>query len=350
MMALPLCGKGSLRPAAGQRGSAVLYHVTVLSNFARAFDRYSRGSTLLQGSESQESTFPDRFRFLLGRDEIDIDVAKAARLLDRLRLEGDRLLVLRRRAPAPGRVVRQREDRSRQIRPTSRTFVHGRRPRAHVRAQALPRAVVDRRRYGAIPAVCSTHSSYRARPWCRGRVAVADRAGLPGTLRLLRLARIDLSRTGERPSLRWGRHQPSCARVDAGERSVRSSPAAAIPGSFPSPVAARPWYAPVPNRSPRRSFSSRMVASWLRWRRALVRSHFERSKKPGSRSSSMSRHHPDPALRKCADHVPRRRDRGRAGDRRPRGPSNPTTANHHGPPTKRESIRLNAPRHSCAGP
>ena len=89
MMALPLLGKG-LYARSGTEGSAVLYHVTVLSNFARAYDKYSG---LYSKVRIPESTFPDRF-FLLGRDEIDIGVAKAARLLDRLRLEGDRLLVL----------------------------------------------------------------------------------------------------------------------------------------------------------------------------------------------------------------------------------------------------------------
>jgi pyruvate-formate lyase-activating enzyme len=67
-----------------------LYHVTVLSNFARAYDKYSG-----QYSKARipESTFPERF-FLLRRDELAIGVEKASRLLGRLALDGDRLLVL----------------------------------------------------------------------------------------------------------------------------------------------------------------------------------------------------------------------------------------------------------------
>ena len=73
-----------------------LFHVTVLSNLARAFDKYS-----LRYSKAliPESTFPDRF-FLLRREELDIGVRKAARLLERLALEGDRLIVLETRVPS----------------------------------------------------------------------------------------------------------------------------------------------------------------------------------------------------------------------------------------------------------
>jgi molybdenum cofactor biosynthesis enzyme MoaA len=70
--------------------SAALYHVTVLSNFARAYDKYSGQYSKVR---IPESTFPDRF-FLLRREELDIGVAKASRLVDRLGLEGDRLIVL----------------------------------------------------------------------------------------------------------------------------------------------------------------------------------------------------------------------------------------------------------------
>jgi len=66
------------------------YHVTVLSNFARAYDKYSG---CYDKARIPESTFPDRF-FLLERDEIGIGVAKSARLLARLALDGDRLIVL----------------------------------------------------------------------------------------------------------------------------------------------------------------------------------------------------------------------------------------------------------------
>jgi len=72
-----------------------LYHVTVLSNFARAYDKYSG-----QYSKARipESTFPDRF-YLLDRGEIGIGVGKATRLLTRLGLDGDRLIVLETRVP-----------------------------------------------------------------------------------------------------------------------------------------------------------------------------------------------------------------------------------------------------------
>jgi molybdenum cofactor biosynthesis enzyme MoaA len=62
----------------------------VLSNFACAYDRYSRRYSKV-GLE--KSTFPDRF-FLLSREEIEIGVAKASGLLDKLGLMGNRLLVL----------------------------------------------------------------------------------------------------------------------------------------------------------------------------------------------------------------------------------------------------------------
>lgn len=67
-----------------------LYHVTVLSNFARGFDKYSRSYSKVG---IPESTFPDRF-FLLRRDEINIGVEKATPLLAKLGLGNNRLLVL----------------------------------------------------------------------------------------------------------------------------------------------------------------------------------------------------------------------------------------------------------------
>lgn len=89
MLALPLLGEG-LGIRSETKGWAVLYHVTVLSNFARGYDKYSG---LYSKARIPESTFPDRF-FLLRREEIDIGVSKASHLLGRLHLEGDRLLVL----------------------------------------------------------------------------------------------------------------------------------------------------------------------------------------------------------------------------------------------------------------
>jgi hypothetical protein len=66
------------------------YHVTVLSNFARGFDKYSRSYCKAQ---IPESTFPDRF-FLLRRGELGIGVQKATPLIGKLGLEGNRLIAL----------------------------------------------------------------------------------------------------------------------------------------------------------------------------------------------------------------------------------------------------------------
>lgn len=68
-----------------------LFHVTLLSNFARAFDKYARVYTKTSITESH---YPDRF-FLLRRDELAIGVTRAGALLGRTGLVGDRLLVLR---------------------------------------------------------------------------------------------------------------------------------------------------------------------------------------------------------------------------------------------------------------
>ncbi|MEU2898692.1 radical SAM protein [Streptomyces sp. NPDC001273] len=66
------------------------FHVIVLSNFAKGFDKYA----FAYGKEGiPESTYPDRFH-LLTRAELGIGVGKARRLLDRLAIPGDRLLVL----------------------------------------------------------------------------------------------------------------------------------------------------------------------------------------------------------------------------------------------------------------
>ena len=66
------------------------YHVTVLSNFALAYDRYSRryDKTALPAC-----TFPDRF-FLLDHTELGIGIDKASTLLHKLGLDGDRLIAL----------------------------------------------------------------------------------------------------------------------------------------------------------------------------------------------------------------------------------------------------------------
>ena len=66
------------------------YHVTVLSNFARGFDKYSRSYCK---ARIPESTFQNRF-FLLRRNELSIGIQKAAPLLEKLGLTGNRLIVL----------------------------------------------------------------------------------------------------------------------------------------------------------------------------------------------------------------------------------------------------------------
>jgi molybdenum cofactor biosynthesis enzyme MoaA len=73
-----------------------LYHVTVLSNFARGFDKYSNSYCK---ERIPESTFPNRF-FLLLRNELGIGIQKAEPLLDKLALEGNRLIVLETEADA----------------------------------------------------------------------------------------------------------------------------------------------------------------------------------------------------------------------------------------------------------
>ncbi|HEY1682394.1 MAG TPA: radical SAM protein [Candidatus Tumulicola sp.] len=66
-------------------------HVTILSNFGRAYDKYGRS---YDKSAIGESTYPDRF-FLLEDDDLQIGLQKATRLLNKTALPGDRLLVMR---------------------------------------------------------------------------------------------------------------------------------------------------------------------------------------------------------------------------------------------------------------
>lgn len=67
-----------------------VFHVTVASNFAQAFDKYSR---LYRKSALPLSTYPNKF-FVLRRDELAVGATKASKLLAKLGLAGDRLLVL----------------------------------------------------------------------------------------------------------------------------------------------------------------------------------------------------------------------------------------------------------------
>jgi pyruvate-formate lyase-activating enzyme len=73
-----------------------LWHVTVLSNFVRGFEKYSR---LYSKARIPESAFPDRF-FLLAEDEMRIGVSKAGRLLAKLNVPGNRLIALQTRVAA----------------------------------------------------------------------------------------------------------------------------------------------------------------------------------------------------------------------------------------------------------
>lgn len=74
----------------GMNHSDQRFHVIVLSNFAKGFDKYA----FAYGKAGiPESTYPDRFH-LLTRAELGIGIGKARRLLDRLAIPGDRLLVL----------------------------------------------------------------------------------------------------------------------------------------------------------------------------------------------------------------------------------------------------------------
>jgi molybdenum cofactor biosynthesis enzyme MoaA len=66
------------------------YHVTVLSNLARAWDKYSDRYCK---SGIHESRFPNEF-YLLRSEELQVGICKAKQLLEKLRIPGDRLLVL----------------------------------------------------------------------------------------------------------------------------------------------------------------------------------------------------------------------------------------------------------------
>jgi hypothetical protein len=72
-----------------------LWHVTVLSNFVRGYDKYAR---VYSKAGIVESTFPNRF-FLLREDELEIGIRKASGLLAKLALPGNRLLALRTHVP-----------------------------------------------------------------------------------------------------------------------------------------------------------------------------------------------------------------------------------------------------------
>jgi hypothetical protein len=72
-----------------------LYHVTVLSNFARAYDKYTRH---YRKSCIPESRYPAE-SYLLPAAELAVGVAKASRLREKLKIPGDSLLALRAAVP-----------------------------------------------------------------------------------------------------------------------------------------------------------------------------------------------------------------------------------------------------------
>lgn len=74
----------------------IVQHVTVLSNFARAYDKY-RGA--YDKTHIPESTFPGKF-FVLRPDEIKVGIAKASRLLEKTALAGDHLIILEAALPS----------------------------------------------------------------------------------------------------------------------------------------------------------------------------------------------------------------------------------------------------------
>jgi molybdenum cofactor biosynthesis enzyme MoaA len=75
------------------------FHVTVLSNFARGYDRYTR--TYRKGL-IPESTYPNEF-YVLAKRDLDIGVAKARKLKSKLAILNDQIVAIEARLPA-GRV------------------------------------------------------------------------------------------------------------------------------------------------------------------------------------------------------------------------------------------------------
>jgi pyruvate-formate lyase-activating enzyme len=67
-----------------------LYHVTVLSNFARGYDKYTR---TYRKALIPQSSFPDT-SYVLATADLAVGILKASRLLARLQIAGDRLIIL----------------------------------------------------------------------------------------------------------------------------------------------------------------------------------------------------------------------------------------------------------------
>lgn len=73
-----------------------VYHITVLSNLARGYDKYRR---VYAKAGIPESTFPEHF-FALRADELAIGIRKATLLLAKLGIVGNRLIALRSSLPS----------------------------------------------------------------------------------------------------------------------------------------------------------------------------------------------------------------------------------------------------------
>lgn len=81
-----------------------LWHITVLSNFAKSYDKYARRYSK---TAIPQSTFPDQF-FLLRETELHAGIQKAGGLLQRLGIAGDRLIALQTQVPAGELVINTR--------------------------------------------------------------------------------------------------------------------------------------------------------------------------------------------------------------------------------------------------
>jgi len=79
----------ALPPFAGNE-RVYRYHVTLLSNFLYAYDKYSRS---YDKSKIAQSSYPGIF-FLLDKAQISIGIDKYRQLLEKLKLNNDRLIVL----------------------------------------------------------------------------------------------------------------------------------------------------------------------------------------------------------------------------------------------------------------
>jgi molybdenum cofactor biosynthesis enzyme MoaA len=88
-----------------------VYHVTILSNLPRAYDKYSAS---YDKALIPECTYPDQF-YVLTRDELAIGIEKASNLLGKLALPGNRLLVLEANVPADSLLPNLRNGKGRYL-------------------------------------------------------------------------------------------------------------------------------------------------------------------------------------------------------------------------------------------